>query len=277
MPVISVVNMKGGVAKTTLATNLADALVRRYNKTVLLVDIDPQFNATQCLISPEVYVQARAAGKQTIVDIFDDAPPHVSAVAKGAPPIPSSLKDIVPWKIKNRFDLVPGDLELYRLDLGGGQGRELRLKRYLEAIDAETLYDFVIIDTPPTPSHWMTAALLASDSYIIPVRPDPLSRTGVDLLRSVVERFSSNFGHAIECIGVVLTMTESGTVVYKEALDFLDKNPLWKGKRFTSTLPKRVALARAQGRQKLILDLDDHALKSGIAGIAREFLEQFDG
>lgn len=277
MAVVSVVNMKGGVAKTTLATNLADALVRREQCKVLLVDVDPQFNATQCLIAPEEYVKQRTRGAATIVNIFDDAPVTVSAVNPATPSKPTLLQDIKPWEIKKNFHLVPGDLELYRLEMGGGQGREQRLRRYLESIKANEIYDFVIIDTPPTPSHWMMAALLASDGYVVPVKPEPLSRTGIDLLRGVVDRFSQNFGHPIECYGVVLTIVETNTIVYREAIEFLDKNPVWQGKRYTNTLPKRTGLARSQGRQELILDLSDSDLKRGIAGIAKEFLGKFDG
>lgn len=277
MAVISVVNMKGGVAKTTLATNLADTLARRHQANVLLIDLDPQFNATQCLVSPENYVKYRAAGSPTIVNVFDDTPAAVSAVGGAAASQAPQLKDIKPWRVKDRFDLIPGDLELYRLEMGSGQGREQRLKRYLEAINASDVYDYVIIDTPPTPSHWMMAALLASEGYIVPVKPEPLSRTGIDLLRSVVDRFSQNFGHPIECLGVILTIVETNTVVYREAVKFLDTNPVWKGKRYGSSLPKRTTLARAQGRQALILDLDDADLKRGIAGIAKEFAGKFNG
>lgn len=277
MAIISVVNMKGGVAKTTLATNLADALVRREGLRVLLIDLDPQFNATQCLVSGEDYVARRAAGERTIVSVFDDTPPPVVSAVKPEVVSPAiSLGSIKPWTVKFNFDLVPGDLELYRLEMGGGQGREQRLKRYLEAIKADENYDFVIIDTPPTPSHWMMAALLASSGYIVPVKPEPLSRTGIDLLRGVVERCSHNFGHPIDCLGVVLTIVETNTVVYREAVEFLDKNPVWAGKRFKYMLPKRTQLARAQGRQELILDLNDNALKTALAGIAQEFLEGFD-
>ncbi|RWO64080.1 MAG: ParA family protein [Mesorhizobium sp.] len=203
MTVVSVVNMKGGVAKTTLATNLADALVRRENCTVLLVDLDPQFNATQCLLSGEEYIRRRKAGGHTIVNIFDDSPPPVvSAVLDDTPPPKLELKDIKPWSIKKGLDLIAGDLELYRLEMGAGQGREQRLRRYLEEIKADEIYDFVIIDTPPTPSHWMMAALLASSGYLVPVKPEPLSRTGIDLLRGVVERCSNNHGHWSAPLGV---------------------------------------------------------------------------
>lgn len=71
---IAMVNMKGGVAKTTLAVNLADYLSRMAKKRVLLVDLDPQFNATQCLFSPETYATNKAAGKHTITAVFATLP-----------------------------------------------------------------------------------------------------------------------------------------------------------------------------------------------------------
>ena len=71
MIVISLINMKGGVGKTTLSTNICDALNRRYNKKVLLIDIDPQFNATKCLISGEDYIEHLKADKDTIISIFE--------------------------------------------------------------------------------------------------------------------------------------------------------------------------------------------------------------
>jgi chromosome partitioning protein len=275
VPVISVVNMKGGVAKTTLAINLADALVRREQCKVLVVDLDPQFNATQCLISGENYVAGREKGMHTIVDIFDDRPaPAISPVSGPAAGGPVPLGEIAPWVIRPGLELVAGDLELYRLEMGSGSGREQRLKRYLEARNAENEYDFVIIDTPPTPSHWMMSALLTSSAYIVPVKPDPLSRTGIDLLRGVVERCSQNYGHPIECIGVVLTMVETNTIVFRETCDFLDNNSVWAGKRFRNALPKRTAIAAAQAQQNLILDLPDDAAKRGLVGIVQEFLEK---
>ena len=67
MPVVSVINMKGGVAKTTLATNLADVLARREDMRILLIDLDPQFNATQCLLSGDEYIKRREDGGDTII------------------------------------------------------------------------------------------------------------------------------------------------------------------------------------------------------------------
>jgi chromosome partitioning protein len=244
---------------------------------VLVVDLDPQFNATQCLISPEDYVLKRQAGSHTIIDIFDDRPAATISPVSGPSKIGSvPLDQIAPWVIKPGLELVAGDLELYRLEMGGGSGREHRLKRYLEAIDAVTVYDFVIIDTPPTPSHWMMSALLGSSAYIVPVKPDPLSRTGIDLLRGVVERCSQNYGHPIECVGVVLTMVETNTIVFRETKEFLDTDPVWAGKRFENALPKRTGIAGAQANQRLILDHSDDASRRALVGIAQEFLEKVD-
>lgn len=87
--------------------------------------------------------------------------------------------------VKSGFDIIPGDLEIYRIDMAAGHGKEMRLKRYLEKV--EGIYDYVIIDTPPTPSHYMMSSLVASDYYLVPVRPEPLSRVGIDLLRGCLE------------------------------------------------------------------------------------------
>jgi chromosome partitioning protein len=273
MKTVSLVNMKGGVAKTTLATNLAHCLAWRHQKRVLLIDIDPQFNATQCLISGTEYVKKRSAGGHTILHVFDDAS-HTTISPVNGPAIKPNinLDSIEPWKNIKGFDLVPGDLELYRLYMGAGQGREQRLKRFLEKIKAPEKYDFVLVDTPPTPSPWMMSALLASDAYVVPVRPEPLSRVGVDLLRGVINRCSENHGHNIECLGVVLTCVDARTIVFDEAKSFLDNNAAWKGKRFAAYLPHRTKIARNQGKQMMILESDVEDAKLSLTQITNEFL-----
>jgi chromosome partitioning protein len=98
MKVVSFVNMKGGVGKTTVAVNVADALARRHQKRVLIVDVDPQFNATQCLYSGDDYVSKRQAGKHTIFELFNDgAIPVVSAVSGATANEPPEIEDIEPW------------------------------------------------------------------------------------------------------------------------------------------------------------------------------------
>ncbi|WP_083216568.1 ParA family protein [Pseudomonas sp. 34 E 7] len=273
MKSISFVNMKGGVAKTTLAVNVAYCLARRHDLRVLIVDLDPQFNATQCLMSGEDYKDHLQNCNHTVIDLYDDSPRPVVGSVKGATVSEViTVEQITPIEIKNNLHLLPGALELYRLEMSGGQGRELRLKNYVDFLRREDLYDIVIIDTPPTPSAWMSSALIASDAYLVPVKPEPLSATGIDLLRSVITRVSSNYNLNIECAGVVLTIAEEHLVVFREAKNFIDQAPFWKGKRFAKHLPKRTAVARAQGHQGLIIDLQDSELNLAITHIAKELL-----
>lgn len=249
--------MKGGVGKTTLAVNVADALNRRHDLSVLLVDLDPQFNATQCLYSGEDYLAEVKNGADTIVDIFRDAATdHIDPVEGTKKKVTKNFKSVKPWTFREGFDLIPGNLGIYRLDMGNGQGRELRLRRYLSQ-DFISEYDYVIVDTPPTPSHYMNAALLASDFYLLPVKPEPLSRVGIDLLSGVIQTVSENHDHEIECAGVVITIADRRTKVYKDAIEYLDSNQTWKGMRYEAALPSRTAVARGQGEQQLILDTQE--------------------
>ena len=276
MKVISILNMKGGVAKTTLAVNLAHCLSDRENLRVLLVDLDPQFNATQCLLSGEDYVTKRKAGAHTVYDLFNDDPaPNVGVVSGKTPTKPLKPEDIKPTTVHRNFDLLMGDLQLYRLELGG-QGREHRLKRLVNHLAKKGAYDIVLIDTPPTPSHWMTSALIASDGYLVPVKPEPLSATGIDLLKGIIQRCTENYGLTLNCVGVVLTLAETNTIVFRETRQFLDTNVQWKGRRFKSVMPKRTKIARDQANQVLILESDGDEEKRALTKITREFLESIE-
>ncbi|PWQ92153.1 ParA family protein, partial [Leucothrix pacifica] len=157
MIVVSLINMKGGVAKTTLAVNFADCLAKRHDAKVLLIDVDPQFNATQCLMDPRQYVDHLKSSGDTIINVFDrNGRATGSTVDSARFAKPKALEDIE-VVTTGSFDLLPGSLELYRLEMAPGEGRENRLKSYLQKVQNQ--YDYVVIDTPPTPSVWMTSAL----------------------------------------------------------------------------------------------------------------------
>lgn len=272
MIVVSLINMKGGVAKTTLAVNFADCLAKRHQAKVLLIDVDPQFNATQCLMNPKQYVKHLKSSGDTIVNVFDrNGRATGSTVGAAKFANPKALEDI---KVvtTGSFDLLPGSLELYRLEMAPGEGRENRLKSYLEKVKDQ--YDYVVIDTPPTPSVWMTSALLASNHYLIPVKSDPISLTGIDLLKSIIEEKQENFALRLSCAGLVLTLTEERTNVYKSAKANLEQDDYWKKYLYKFGMPKRTAIAKKQLEQVHILESGDTESKRCLTSIVTEFINR---
>lgn len=266
--------MKGGVGKTTMSVNICDCLARRHESKVLLVDIDPQFNATQCLLTGEQYISHLQANGDTILNVFERNDRVVASSVSGLSKItPKKLEEIEPYSVKDNFDLLPGNLELYRMEMTPGEGRENRLNKYLKEVDGK--YDYVIIDTPPTPSIWMTSALLASNYYLIPVKPDPISFTGIDLLQGIIDSKKENFDLKIECIGLILTMVEEATLVYKQALENLDSGK-WKNFKYKRDIPKRTVIARTQTDRGFILDLNDNNCKIALSAIVDELIERIE-
>lgn len=270
--------MKGGVGKTTTALNVADYLARAEGKQVVVLDVDPQFNATQCLFTGEDYVNHLRTGKDTILNVFDTQVSSIASVVTGATtPEPKELSEIQLVQ-KDKIWTLPGNIDLYRLEMIAGEGREFSLKRFIEEAIAPLNFDYVIIDTPPTPSIWMTSALIASDYYVIPVRPDPLSMIGIDLLRSIIERRRKTYGLKINGLGVVFTMVErSDSIIFSNAKDNLAANDFWKDKVFKSYMPKRSDLAKSQLAQPFMMLMDDFDLRANLRGLVTEMLEKING
>ena len=278
MKVVSFVNMKGGVGKTTLAVNMADFLASRHAKKVLLIDVDPQFNATQCLIKGDDYVEYIKNGGTTIKDVFNyKNSASVSVVGGTSEKDSVPYSNIAPYKTSRGFDVIPSQLDLFRFEMAPGQGTENRLKNYLNHIKQTGEYDICIIDCPPTPSVWMTSALIASDFYLIPSKPDPISMTGLDLLEGIIKERKENYGCSCRCAGLILTIAETSTVVYREAVDYFSNSPNWKNYLYKSPVPKRVDIARGQLDGVFILDLEESQLKSNFSNITQEFLRRVEG
>jgi chromosome partitioning protein len=198
--VVSLINMKGGVGKTTLAMHLAHAAASKDLRT-LAVDLDPQSNLSQALMGPPAYVKHLAAKKPTVVQIFDEyVPAHAEA---GSP----RLLDINEVVLKGagrgaggKLDLIPSRLELSRT-LKNPAGKERRLAKALSQV--RNNYDVVIIDCAPTESVLTDAAYFASRYIIVPIKPEFMATIGLPLLaRSLHEFQLENEDHEIEIAGV---------------------------------------------------------------------------
>jgi chromosome partitioning protein len=189
---ITLINMKGGVGKSTLAVNLAWFLAayQNWNKRVLLVDLDPQFNASQYMLGPQQYEQILRNGNPTVWDVFEQQTrtPH-------PPPGPfdvrRSLVNRVAYSTGGRVDLMPSRLELAFSLRTPFQQKETLLARTLKEIDGD--YDVILIDCAPTESMLTTAAYLASNFVLVPVKPEYLSAIGLPLLVNSMNEFRSAF------------------------------------------------------------------------------------
>lgn len=268
--------MKGGVGKTTLSTNVAHCLATRENYKVLVVDIDPQFNATQCFFSGDKYIEYLKNKGKTILDLFQENVANISTV-DGVTGIKSfNYSDIKPVQILDNLFMLPGNLNLHQIEISAGSGKENRLKKYLDEINKIYHFDYVIIDTPPTPSIWMVSALLASDYYIIPVKPDPLSYTGIELLQNIISRKKGDLDLNIKCMGIVLTIVEEGTIVFNKCMETIGKKKQLKDLLYKKYLKKRTDIAKFQLNQQFILDQSKDDIKLSLTGIVQEMLKRIN-
>lgn len=201
---ISLINMKGGVGKSTLAVNLAwhFSTYDIWLKRVLVVDLDPQFNASQYLLGPDKYLKhVITKERPTVYHVFE----RHSPVFKGVN-LNKAIKNITEIQGGGKIDLLPAQLELaYTLKNPSDKARNL--KEFIESVEHE--YDVIIIDCSPTDSMLTEAAYLCTDHVLIPVRPEYLSSIGLPLLYRSIEDFKEKYSnHSIEIAGVVFNATE---------------------------------------------------------------------
>lgn len=203
---IALINMKGGVGKSTLTVNLAWYFaLPNHNKRVLIVDLDPQFNASQYLLGPSEYLRALQSGRRTVWDVFEQRTRHPNVVSSAFP---------TGEVLHNRVTVAGGgaiDVMLSRLELAftlktPSQQKEQELAQLLAQIENE--YDLILIDCAPTESLLTTAAYLASDFLLVPVKSEYLSTIGLPLLVQSMRDFAQSYPqHALKLAGVVFNAT----------------------------------------------------------------------
>lgn len=210
--VISIINMKGGVGKTTITVNLAFYLAGYSKKNVLVVDFDPQSNSTEGLLTYEQYANHKKS-KKVISDIFSDIDRIISPVDKIDEDIltlDNMLYNVYSFRDGGKVDLIPAELELTNvLERAGGYNIEDRLKLILK--DKKNAYDYVLIDCSPTYSVLTTNALRASDFVLIPVKPDPFSTKGIPLLLKKIDLHNriNKEEDKVKILGIVFSMVKT--------------------------------------------------------------------
>lgn len=217
--IICIANQKGGVGKTTTAVNLSACLAEAGKKT-LLVDMDPQGNATSGL--------GVRAGKKTVYEAL-----------LGECPLESTLEKTV----QNQLFVAPGDIRLAgaELELANLSRREYRMRAALEAVKAQ--FDYLIIDCPPSLGLLTINALTAAQSVLVPIQCEYYALEGVTALMNTIQRVKKGLNPPLEIEGVALTMLDGRTNLGLQVVAQVKKH--FKGKVFATTVPRNVRLGEA--------------------------------
>lgn len=270
--VVSFINMKGGVGKTTLAVNVGYTLSKIFNKKVILIDMDPQMNATQYTLKEDQIEAILKEPKKSIYGILSEEYNLPSVTQTN-----DTSNEINPiFEISENFDLIPSHLKVMAINLDESP---YRLRQYINDTLRDS-YDIVIIDSPPTISSYTKVSLLASDMYVVPMKTDFLSFFGLPLLESYIERIKREFGKDIDFLGIILTMVRPDWRIYRTVKEKLMQQSRWSSKLFSAELRYRTVVARAlspeerESRSQYILDLGDNELKEQIVQIVREILRR---
>lgn len=267
--VVSLINMKGGVGKTTIASQLAHA-ADADGLRVLLVDLDPQSNLSHSILGPMPYVSYVRDNKPTVVQILEDYIP--AGGGSGGPrriDVSQVVLKSVGYSRNSRLDLIPSRLELSRT-LKNPTGKERRLARGIAQVAEH--YDLVVIDCAPTESILTDAAYFASRYVLVPVKPEFMATIGLPLLdRSIREFELENEDHELEIAGLILNdqseyadNSEKATAI-REIGDTADR---YRWPIFDYQIPNSRSYAKA-ARNGLPLSQTPNAHWDRIAGFKR--------
>jgi chromosome partitioning protein len=253
MKIVAIANQKGGVGKTTTAVNLGVALAEKKIR-VLLIDLDPQANATSALGMQEIE-------GETIYD------PLIAG---------TSIADkVLPTRIDNLL-VIPADLDLAgaEVEIARMPDHLTRLAKILSNFRSDETFDLILLDCPPSLGILMTNALAAADEIITPIQCEYFALEGLVKIVRVIEQVrDSGANPHIEIGGIVMTMFDSRTNLSEQVVNEVRQH---FGKRVYSTvIPRTVRLSEAPSFGKSILEYDPAGVgAAAYRALAREFIRR---